>query len=324
MSRLGTASGFRLGETSSTRARAALQAGHLQTAQNNWPCAANYYRSSEFYLEVHDPRRLETFDKIEACSRAVMALMTLVGEVVKVPHENGAHLDAYYLRAPRADAKTPVVICFGGLDEYKDELLHEITHDAFTRGLSLLLVDLPGQGGALRRQKLVNRHDTEVPVSKCLDYLISRDDVDPARIALYGASLDGYYAPRTASYERRLAAIVADCVIFKMDYRERAKTPELLIWRHLKWEFGRDTIEGVIEKAKKFTLEGSIDKISCPFLIVHGEEDFVGKQPAIDAYNYARRHGVSVEIKWFSVEETARPTVRSTTRQSGWNMYAIG
>jgi hypothetical protein len=40
---------FRLGETSSTRARAALQAGHLQTAQNNWLRATNYYRSSEFY-----------------------------------------------------------------------------------------------------------------------------------------------------------------------------------------------------------------------------------------------------------------------------------
>lgn len=295
---------FSLGETSSARAEAAARAGHLQTAQNNWLRAANYYRSSEFYLEGHDPRRVETFDKIEACSRRVMALMTPAGEVVKVPYENGAHLDAYFLRAPRAPAKTPVVICFGGLDEYKDELLHEITRHAFARGLSLLLVDLPGQGGTLRRQKIVNRVDTEVPVGKCVDWLLSRGDVDPARIALYGASLGGYYAPRAASYEHRLAAIVADCVIFRMDFRARADQPDLLIWRHLKWVFGSDTIEGVIKKADAFTLKGHIDKIECPFLIVHGEEDFVGTQPAIDAYDYAKANGVNVEIKWFTAEET--------------------
>jgi dienelactone hydrolase len=295
---------FRLGEVSDARAAAAEAAGHLQTAQNNWLRAANYYRSSEFYLEGHDRRRVETFDRIEANSRRVLALMNPAGEVVKVPYENGAHLDAYFLRAPRAPKSTPVVICFGGLDEYKDELLHEITRHAFARGLSLLLVDLPGQGGTLRRQKIVNRFDTEVPVGRCVDYLLARGDVDPARIALYGASLGGYYAPRAASFEHRLAAAVADCVIFRMDFRKHAGQPDLLVWRHLKWVFGSDSIEGVIAKADKFNLEGAIDKIRCPFLIVHGEEDFVGTQPANDAYNYAKQHGVNVEIKWFTAEET--------------------
>jgi dienelactone hydrolase len=295
---------FRLGEVSAGRADQAEAAGRLQTAQNNWLRAANYYRSSEFYLEGHDKRRIETFDKVEACSRRVMALMNPRGEVVKVPYENGAHLDAYFLRAPRAPAKTPVVICFGGLDEYKDELLHEITRHAFARGLSLLLVDLPGQGGTLRRQKIVNRHDTEVPVGRCIDYLLARGDVDPGRIALYGASLGGYYAPRAASFEHRLAAIVADCVLFQMRFREMADKPDLLIWRHLKWVFGAETIEGVIAKAEKFTLNGAIDKIRCPFLIVHGEHDFVGTDTAVQAYEYAKRHGVDVEIKWFTAEET--------------------
>ena len=37
-------------------------------------------------------------------------------------------------------------------------------------------------------QKLKARVDTEVPVGACVDYLQSRPDVDPDRIALYGAS----------------------------------------------------------------------------------------------------------------------------------------
>jgi hypothetical protein len=58
---------FRLGETSSTRARAALQAGHLQTAQNNWLRATQLLSFLRILLEMHDPRQVETFDKIEAC-----------------------------------------------------------------------------------------------------------------------------------------------------------------------------------------------------------------------------------------------------------------
>src|SRR3546814_8388977 len=94
------------------------------------------------------------------------------------------------------------IFCFGGSDEYKDELLHEMPRHAFPRGLSLLLVDLPGQGGTLRRRGITARYDTEKPVGACVDYLLTHSDVDPGRIALYGASLGGYYAPRAASFER--------------------------------------------------------------------------------------------------------------------------
>ncbi|QRF63333.1 S9 family peptidase [Variovorax paradoxus] len=294
----------RLGKTSEGRADAAHAAGHLATAQNNWLRAANYYRSSEFYLMGHDPRRLQAFDAVERCSHQVLKLMNPIGEIVKIPYENGAHLDAYFLRAPQSDEKTPVVICHGGLDEYKDELLHEITRHAFARGLSLLLVDMPGQGGTLRRQKIVNRHDTEVPIGHCIDWLLARGDVDPKRIALYGASLGGYYAPRAAAFEHRLAACVADCVIFEMDFAPRMSKPDALIWRHLKWVFGKDDMQGVVDKAKQFSLSQVIGNIKCPFLIVHGELDFAGTDHAHKAYEAAKKGGVDVDIKWFDAEET--------------------
>jgi dienelactone hydrolase len=294
----------RLGDVSTARATKAQVEGHRQTARANWLRAANYFRSSEFFLQVEDPRRMATFDKIEDCSHHALALMTPAGEIVKVAYEGGAHVDAYFLRAPGAVERTPVVICFGGLDQYKDELLHQMTVHAFARGLSLLLVDLPGQGGTIRRQNIRGRFDTEVPVRCCVDYLLSRKDVDPSRIALYGASLGGYYAPRAASFEHRIAAVVADCVLFTVDLQQYVHDPELLVWRHLKWVFGGQSIAEVVSVVEKFKLEGAIDKIQCPFLIVHGELDFVGTQTAKDAYDYALRHQVKVEIKWFSAEET--------------------
>src|SRR3546814_11516576 len=45
---------------------------------------------------------------------------------------------------------------------------------------------------------------------------------------------------------------------------------------HRKWIFGCKTVEEVKKKAKAFALEGVLDKIKCPYLIVHGGYDVLG------------------------------------------------
>jgi hypothetical protein len=298
-----------MAEVSRARADAALAAGHRETARANLLRAANYYRAAEYFLGHTDPRRLETFDKVEACSHRYLKLMKPVGEVVRVPFE-GSFLDAYFVRAPGAVAPYPAVICFGGADEYKDELLNEMPRHAFARGLSLLLVDLPGQGGSLRRRKLHARLDTEKPVGACVDYLISRPDVDSARIALYGASLGGFYAPRAASFEHRLACVVSDGAIWDMLTRGDwlmelyRSDPTALNIRQLMWLTGTRTIEETIEFLKDFKLEGVIDGIRCPYLVVHGEHDFLGVDIAESSVKYAKSKGLDVTYKLFTAAET--------------------
>jgi pimeloyl-ACP methyl ester carboxylesterase len=301
-----------LGHRNQERAEVALAGGFIQTARDNWLRAANYFRSAEFFLHHDDPRRLELLDLIEGCSVEYMRRMDPAGERVKVPYETGAQLDAYFLRAPYALDKHPVVICFGGLDEFKDELLHEMTRHAFARGLSLLLVDLPGQGGTLRRQKLTARADTEVPVGACIDYLEARGDVDADRIALYGASLGGYYAPRAASFEHRLKAVVSDGVIWHLprSFKSANYQPDRIVVRHAHWVFGvpgEGTQEGIAAleaKFEDFVLEGVQHQIRCPYLITEGECDFVGFKYAVEAYEYSKAHGQEVTFKVFTTEET--------------------
>src|ERR1041385_7633007 len=50
-----------IAERNHRRGDAEELAGHIQTAQNCWLRAANYYRHAEFWLPAHDPRRLRTF-----------------------------------------------------------------------------------------------------------------------------------------------------------------------------------------------------------------------------------------------------------------------
>ncbi|MBF6992510.1 S9 family peptidase [Cupriavidus sp. IK-TO18] len=295
----------KMGAASFERAEKALKSGYIETAKANLLRGANYYRSSEFYLGHDDPRRLETFGRTGALSRQYLELMSPAGEVLSIDVGDGTSLDAYFIK-PAEQGVWPTVICFGGLDEYKDELLHEIPKYAFPRGMALLLVDLPGQGGTLRLRKTASRPDTEVPVGKCVDYLLSRKDVDGDRIALYGASVGGIYAARAASVECRLKAVVSDSLIY--DIHEYTKgmlaKPDALIWGHLKWVFGQPDMESVVERTKAFRMADFIGNIKAPYLIVQGEQDWLGLQTAVDAYEDAKANGVDVQFKVFTAEET--------------------
>lgn len=290
---------------SMARAEAAGAQGHRLTARANWIRAANYHRTAEFFLDPADPRRLVTFDRVEACSHRALALFEPEGEVVQVPYERGAHLDAYFLPAP-GEGRRPAVIAFGGLDEYKDELIQEMERYALGRGMSLLLVDLPGQGATLRRQRLTARHDTEVPVTACVDWLLARGDVDPSRIGLYGASLGGHYATRAAAREPRIACAVADAMQYDVAETAKALARNPDGWTAVlaRWVFGAGNMDALVAVARPFDLAGVAKDIRCPFLIVAGELDAFGTDHARRVHDEAKAAGVDVTIAWFSPEET--------------------
>ena len=177
---------------------------------------------------------------------------------------------------------------------------------ALPRGFSLLLVDLPGQGGTIRRQGLTARADTEVAVSACVDYLLSRSDVDASRIALYGASLGGYFSARAASFEHRLKCAVVDGAQWKLvnSALRLPEAPESAAAMHARWVFGEPDVTKLIDVADRFDLELAVDKIRCPLLIVHGTHDEWGTAQAESLFNFTQEHGVNVQMKWFTPEET--------------------
>jgi dienelactone hydrolase len=287
------------------RAQAAEAAGHRLTARASWIRAANYFRTAEFFLDPKDARRLPTFDRTEACSHRALALFEPAGEVIRVPYAETAHLDAYFLPAP-GPGPHPAVIAFGGLDEFKDELIQEMERCALARGLSLLLVDLPGQGGTLRRQGLVARFDTEAPVGACVDYLLTRGDVEPSRIGVYGASLGGYYVTRAAAREPRLACAVSDASQWKVQRAAEAlrADPDGMTAVLSRWVFGAPDMDALVEVTRPFNLEGVVKDMRCPFLIVAGELDSFGTHNATGVFEEATTAGVNVAIRWYSPEET--------------------
>jgi dienelactone hydrolase len=172
------------------------------------------------------------------------------------------------------------MIHFDGFDGLKESIYRGSAEEFRRRGISLLVVDHPGVGEALRLRNMTTGSDTEVPAKACVDYLETRPEVDKNRIGIVALSLGGYYAPRAAAFEKRLKCCVAWGAIWDwgelVQKRIVGKGGELSVpdWvDQLLWVLGKSSVEEAVAFAKQFTLEGVADKITCPLLVIHGEND---------------------------------------------------
>jgi dienelactone hydrolase len=287
-----------------TRGSEAESKSHIRTAMNCFLRAADYYRQAEFFLKPDDPRRLPTFERMEACSHQFLKFLNPPGEIVDIPYENGVPICAYFVRSPHPVAKQPVLICMGGLDSIKDEMWFMQAKGALQRGIAVLMIDGPGQGGTLRRHGVPNRVDTEVPIGKCIDWLEARSDVDASRIAVCGSSLGGYYAARAGCYEHRLAACIAHGAIWAITDLWGDASEDHGLSEHIKWVFGCDSMKDSMKKAKDFTLDGHLDHMQCPFLVMHGGHDVLTVSQAQKVYDYGKAKGKDVTLRLLNEEET--------------------
>ena len=197
-------------ETNSARGNEAFARGGLNAATGTWLRAPNYYRCAELFMDATDPRREVLFRSMRRCARLYLEHSRPRGEVVRIRYQGGSFLEGYFIGAPCDRPLLPVVVCIGGPDLGKDELLYTMRRSAAGNGLSLLLIDLPGFEAATDENRLSARIDVEVPVGRWVDYLLARGDIDRSRIALYGDGLGGAHATRIASRDLRYAAAVCD------------------------------------------------------------------------------------------------------------------
>jgi dienelactone hydrolase len=298
---------MRIADRNFQRGQAEEKAGHVRTAMNCFLRAADYYRQAEFWLLPEDPRRLATFTKMEQSSHGFLRHLDPPGEVVDIPFSsNGVDgkMYGYFVRTPLPGARHPVLICMGGLDSIKDEMWFMQAHGALQRGISVLMIDCAGQGGTLRRHGITSRADTEVPVGKWIDWLEKRADVDAKRIAVCGSSLGGYYAARAGCHEPRLAAAISHGAIWAITDLWGNAPEEHGLADHIKWVIGAPSMKEAMVKAKPFTLDGHLEHMKCPYLIVHGGHDVLTVSQAKKVYDYGRKHGVDVTLRLVEEDET--------------------
>jgi dienelactone hydrolase len=253
--------------------------GRIFSAGEKLNRAASYLITAERLLAHGAEGRLALFRRhLELFAEGV----ALSGENcvrVEIPYE-GTHLSALYVRAEGVEGRAPVLVQLNGLDSTK-EMKYRVGLPAWLakRGVSSLVVDQPGTGEALRLQGLTARFDSEHWASRVVDWLETRDDVDPKRIGCEGVSLGGYYCPRAVAFEPRFACGVVWGAnhdwrdVQKRRLEREGNLPVPHYWAHVCWVWGAKDTEDFMRIAENVHLDGVVERIRVPFLVTHGEKD---------------------------------------------------
>jgi dienelactone hydrolase len=261
----------RLAEATEEKAKRELELGHRRTSMQNFFHANQYYRMSDVFLTAaEEARKKARFLKSQENFRAAARLHVPPIETITVRCGNEEYEGYFCHPVNPAPRRWPAVFLVGGADAFAEEIFFN-GRQILERGWALLLVDTPGRGSSLYVKGIPTRHDYEVPVKACIDYLVTRPEVDAERIALIGISMAGYYVPRAAAFEPRVKALIAwsGCYSVLDDL--------YLFCEHLRPTLQR-LLGGVSdaearERLRAFTLQGIAQRITCPTLITHGAED---------------------------------------------------
>jgi esterase/lipase len=241
--------------------------------------AANYMMIAERMLAHGSDGRLALYERmLDTFASGVKKARPEV-ELVKIPYGD-TYLSGIYRPAIGVEGPQPILVQVNGFDSTKEmKYLVGMPQWLAQRGVASLVVDQPGTGDALRQRNLYARHDSEHWAARVVDYLETRDDVDPKRIGMEGVSLGGYYCPRAVAFEPRFAMGVVWGAnhdwrdVQKRRMEKEGNFPVPHYWGHARWVFGVDTNEEFMEKAENMHLHGILDRIKVPFLVTHGKHD---------------------------------------------------
>jgi dienelactone hydrolase len=305
----------RMGDKIEARGRDELGMGHKLTAASCFMRATRYYQTGERFVHPRSQRSMDIYAKAVRIFREAMGMIRYPRvEPVEVPY-GATSLPALLVHPDPAAAGTkpaPCMVFFDGFDVTKELQYGYGVPDLAARGVGCLIVDGPGNGESVRFRKLPLIAETEHYATPVYEYLAGRREFDPRRIGVMALSLGGYYAPRAAALEPRYACCVAWGA--QWDYHEiwarrleqlaSGKVLSLSVPpEHLQWVLGVDSREAALKKLEGFRLDGIVQKIACPFLMLHGEGD--------------EQIPLSLAEKCFAAVGSKQKTLKVFTREEG-------
>jgi pimeloyl-ACP methyl ester carboxylesterase len=291
-------------------AHRSVDGGHSVSAREAFLRASNYYRTADFYRRddpANDPEVLELSRRSRATFVSAMRLCDFGFEEISIPYE-GTTLPGYLYLVDGSGAPRPTVIYNSGYDSTLEESYFAIAAAALARGYNVLAFDGPGQGSVIREQRLPFRPDWEAVVTPVVDVALTRTEIDPAALTLFGYSLGGYLAARAAAFEPRLTSVILDDGVYDFSAAMTNSLPAFVTdwidagndasafpvlsmlmahntqvrWaiRNGLWVMGVESIVELPRRFREYTLAGVADRITAGVLILDAENDqFFKGQP---------------------------------------------
>ena len=281
---------------------ASERGGHPVSAARAYLRGTEYWRQAIFFIrrDLDDPRLQQGWRAHRQAFRRALPLLPWVTTIAEIPL-GAASMTAYLMRPPGVVRPRRTVLAPCGFDSTAEAGYSATATMALTRGYNVLLWDGPGQGGMLYEHRVPMRPDFEAVVAPVIDWLLTQQGIDPDALALVGRSMGGYLAPRAATVERRLAALVCDPgqvefvsrIVPKMfsqaqwervlaaDPATERQLQRLLDDPHKREYFGARmttmgaaTVGDFLRLQPAYSIEDTAKSIRCPTLLTEGEGDF--------------------------------------------------
>lgn len=251
-------------------------AGRGLSASGKFRRAAIYYLIAERTQSPGFAPRRELYLRMQEAFRCFLDSGAHDCEAVAIPFL-GEVLPALVVKA-RGAQPAPCVLHFVGLDAMKEQIfLSGLPQELARRGVSTVIVDLPGAGESLRLRNLHTTLDQESVATACIDYLHTRADVDVERIGAAAIGLAGYTALRAMAADTRLGccAVLGATYDWKETFQQYLtggddQQPLPFFFEHVKWAFGLRSIDECMQMASKMHLRDVLHCIDRPVLMLHG------------------------------------------------------
>lgn len=262
----------RIAERREMQAREALAAGHKITAAQNFHRAMLYFGRAQHLIPVDGhPKKIEYFAGVARCREQLHALLDGSASKHDLEFEPGKYAHAVFHKAP-GEGRKPTVLYIPGMDATKDDNPSPFNNDFARRGMNICSMDGPGQGECNLNRVWLTPDNYARAAKSVIDWLVTRDDVDPDRIAVYGASMGTRWGVEVAAIDPRIKVLVGQmpCVGPLDIIFEQAQPNFKRIYMYMcnisdEAEFDR--------MVKDFDLTKQGRQMKCPYLLVGGELD---------------------------------------------------
>lgn len=255
-------------------AREAEKAGHEVEAREHYFVAATFYTNAMWAIyEDNNAKRIAWGERKRACYDKFIQFAGRPIERVELPFE-GKTLSALLHLPPRMKAgeKIPCILYIPGMDGVKED--NPLFGDPFLeRGIALFSMDGPGQGETRARGVKCTAANYGDAGKLACDYLVKRPEIDANRLAIMGSSMGSYWGPRVAAAEPRFKACAVSGVCVEPGQYTIFNTASPTFKLNYMYMSGYDDEAAFDEFAKTLTLKGVASKITCPYLVVAGEDD---------------------------------------------------
>ncbi|BCH21484.1 alpha/beta hydrolase family protein [Mesorhizobium sp. L-8-3] len=268
------------GDCYAGEARSAENRGDDAAARDAWYQAYAFYFMGRFPCPNH-PDKLASYQKeLDAYRRFGRHAAPKI-EVVSIPFAGrdgeGSEI-TFYVRMPVDVENPPVIVMWGGVDAWKEEMTI-LTEGIAKHGIATIALDNVGTG----QSPIMAGPDGERQFIPLFDWVERCGRFDAARMAIVGRSFGGYWATKLAHLmpERFRAAVNwggGAHFMFQPDWVEKSRYPDSYLMELVETRsrmLGATTDEEYIEGFRQLSLldQGLLDRPCAPMLLINGKDD---------------------------------------------------